>query len=99
MVSVFLRSVIAALPVGMHRKSRAGWQLVGQRGVKHACSGVQAIRLRVSHDYWRIGKMPVRQNWPIMSRALELGVVGGGEEATRLVESLDYEYTTYDAVG
>mgnify|MGYP006955963171 FL=1 len=42
--------------------------------------------------------MPVRQNLPIMLRAVELGFVGGGEEATSLVESLDYEYTT-DAVG
>ncbi len=61
--------------------------------------GVQAIRLRGRHEYWRIGKMPVRLNWPIMPRAVELGGVGGGEEATSLVESLDYEYTTYDAVG
>jgi hypothetical protein len=38
--------------------------------------------------------MPVRQNWPIMPRAVEMGVVGGGEEATSLVESLDYEYAT-----
>ena len=29
-----------------------------------------------------------------MPRAVELGVVGGGEEAASLVESLDYEYTT-----
>ena len=56
-------------------------------------------RLRVKYDYWRIGKMPVCQSGPIMPCAVELGVVGGGEEATRLVESLEYEYTTYDAVG
>ena len=55
--------------------------------------------MRGRHDYWRSGKIPVRQNWPIMSRAVELGVVGGGEEATSLLESLDYEYPTYDAVG
>ncbi len=42
--------------------------------------------------------MPVRQKWPIMPCAVELGVVGG-EEAASLVESLNCEYTTYDAVG
>jgi hypothetical protein len=59
----------------------------------------QAIGLRGRHDYWRIGKMPVHQHWPIMPRAVELGVVGGGEEATSLIQSLDYEYTTHEAVG
>ncbi len=40
---------------------------------------VQAIRLRRSgYDYWLIGKMLVRHNWPIMRCVVEEDFAGGG---------------------
>ena len=36
-------------------------------------------RVRIRPDYWLIGRTQVRQNWPIMPCAVELG--GSGEIA------------------